>query len=89
MLDYSDKKSLNVLDKNVYLSKGGIKNIAGTTSIIGTVTEKDIAIDTGASAWVIYATADNTSDYLKLEVKGETGETISWTANIELTEINY
>ena len=76
-------------DSMIKQVEGGIKNIAGTTSIIGTITEKDIAIDSGATDWNIYVTADDTSDYLKLEVKGGTGESISWTANIELTEINY
>ena len=76
-------------DSMIKQVEGGIKNIGGTTSIIGSVTKKSIAIDSGASTWSVFISADNVSDYLKIEVKGETGETISWTGNIELTEINY
>lgn len=66
--------------------KGAIKNIGGTTSIVGTVTEETIAEDSGATNWSAAVTADDTNDALTIDVTGEASKTIEWVAKVELTE---
>ena len=49
----------------------------------------DIAGNTNTAAWDVTVTADNASDSLQIEVKGETNKTISWHAIIEINEVCY
>ncbi len=56
---------------------GAVKNISGTTSLIGTakITEDS---DTGAASWTVGLEADDTADAWELTVTGQTAKTIEW-----------
>lgn len=66
---------------------GAIKRVGSTTSLIGTVTERDKVNDAGASTWSVAVTADDTYESLKIEVTGEASKTIHWCAVVHLTEV--
>ena len=57
-----------------------IKNIGGTTTIVGTPTLLSSDADAGAATWTVALTADNTLDALNITVTGEASKTIQWTA---------
>jgi hypothetical protein len=59
---------------------GSIKNTAGTTALVGSVTTLAATADAGASGWAFTLTADNTNDSVKIEVTGASATTINWTA---------
>jgi hypothetical protein len=60
-----------------YLRQVTIKNVAGTTSLVGSV----ITLGTDEAAGTSIAiTANDTNDALKIEVTGITAETWRWTA---------
>lgn len=65
---------------------GGIKNISGTTSLIGTnVVTTDG--DAGSAAWTLSVTADDTNDRLNIAATGDSSTTIRWTATVFLSEV--
>lgn len=66
---------------------GAIKRVGSTTSLIGSVTERDKVNDAGASTWAVAVTADDTNEALKIEVTGEAAKTINWCAVVHLTEV--
>lgn len=60
-----------------------LKNIAGTTSIVGTPsTAQSPDSDAGAAAWAVAVAANNTLDTLEITVTGEASKTIQWTAYV-------
>lgn len=65
--------------------KGVIKNIAGTTTLVG-VTKTDLGED--VAAWDANAVADDTNDALVINVKGDAASTVSWTASVTTSELN-
>jgi hypothetical protein len=65
---------------------GLIQNVAGTTSLIGTNILETIAEDSGSN-WSADLTADDTDDYLKIEVTGEASKTIDWTVFLDISEV--
>jgi len=69
-----------------YLRQVTIKNVAGTTSLVGSV----ITLGTDEAAGTsVSITADDTNDALKIEVTGITSETWRWVATIEGAEVAY
>jgi hypothetical protein len=69
-----------------YLRQFTIKNVAGTTSLVGSV----ITLGTDEAAGTsISITADDTNDALKIEVTGIASETWRWTAVAEGVEQAY
>lgn len=70
----------------VYLRQFSIKNVAGTTSLVGTV--NTVGSDTAAGT-SISITANDTNDALKIEVTGVTSETWRWVATIDGVEVAY
>jgi hypothetical protein len=70
----------------VYLRQVAIRNVAGTTSLVGSV--NTIGSDTAAGT-SISITADDTNDALKIEVTGITSETWRWVARVEGVEVAY
>jgi hypothetical protein len=69
-----------------YLRQVTIKNVSGTTSLVGSV----ITLGTDEAAGTsISITADDTNDALKIEVTGITSETWRWVATIEGAEVAY
>lgn len=70
----------------VYQRQVAIKNVGGTTSLVGTV--NTIGSDTAAST-SLSITADDTNDSLKIEVTGIAAETWRWVAGVSGVEIAY
>jgi hypothetical protein len=71
-----------------YIRKVAIKNVGGTTSLIGTVSTIGTDVEDNA-AYDVTITADDTNDALDIKVTGVVGETIRWTAHIQGVEIKY
>jgi hypothetical protein len=72
-------------DSCAYKLVGAIKNIAGTTSILGTVGRSLLGEDDAVFDATI--TADDTNDSLKLEVVSSTVNETEWAATLEYTEV--
>lgn len=77
-----------------------IKNIAGTTALVGSplymdntgtisVTPALRASDAAASTWALDLTADDPGDALLIEVTGQVNKTIYWHAVVYMDEIKY
>jgi len=62
---------------------GLIKNVSGTTAIVGTNTtvRKE---DAGATTWTLEVVANNTDDTLEVRVTGEAAHTIEWTGRVTM-----
>jgi hypothetical protein len=69
-----------------YIRQFSIKNVAATTSLVGTV--NTIGTDEAAST-SISITADDTNDALKVEVTGIAAETWRWVASVDVVEVAY
>jgi hypothetical protein len=69
-----------------YIRQFSIKNVAATTSLVGTV--NTIGTDEAAST-SISITADDTNDALKVEVTGIASETWRWVASVDVVEVAY
>jgi hypothetical protein len=65
----------------------GIKNVGGTTALVGSVVTVASASDAGAAAWVVAVTADNTNDSILITVTGAAATTINWVASGHLTKV--
>lgn len=70
----------------VYQRQVAIKNVSGTTSLVGSV--NTIGSDTAAST-SFSITADDTNDALKIEVTGIAAETWRWVASVSGAELAY
>ena len=71
-----------------YIRKVAIKNVGGTTSLIGAVSTIGPDVEDNVSYDVLIQ-ADNTNDALQVQVTGVVGETLRWTIHIEGVEIAY
>ena len=71
-----------------YIRKVAIKNVGGTTSLIGSVSTIGIDVEDNTS-YDVAITADNTNDALDIKVTGGVSETLRWTIHIEGVEITY
>lgn len=71
-----------------YVRRVVIKNVGGTTSLVGTVETIGTDIEDNAATDVAI-TADNTNDALQINVTGITTETWRWVAVVEGLEIAY
>ncbi|HEY0549975.1 MAG TPA: hypothetical protein VGF13_10265 [Verrucomicrobiae bacterium] len=69
-----------------YLFSGVIKNVGGTTAIVGAVTKTVLAEDVGA--WDANALEDNTNDALVVRVNGDNSN-IRWVATVRPAEVQY
>lgn len=71
-----------------YTRKFSIKNVGGTTSLIGSVSTigTDHEDDAG---YDVAITADNTNDCIAIDVTGKSGETLRWVAHIQGVELEY
>lgn len=70
-----------------YTRKGCIKNVGGTTTLVGSI--ETIGTDIEDSATAVAITADDTNDALDIQVTGIAAETWRWVAVIEGVEIAY
>jgi len=71
-----------------YKRKIAIKNVGGSTSLVGSVEVMGTDIEDNASTDVTI-TADNTNDALQIDVTGITSETWRWVAVVEGLEVAY
>lgn len=55
-----------------------IKNVAGTTSIVGNPLVTDTYYDSATSTWTFDVSADDSSDSLDITMTGEAAKTIHW-----------
>jgi hypothetical protein len=69
-----------------YIRQFSIKNVAATTSLVGTVDTVGTDI---ANSTTISITADDTNDALKVEVTGIASETWRWVAAVDVVEVAY
>jgi hypothetical protein len=69
-----------------YMRQVTIKNVAATTSLVGTVNTIGTDETAGTS---IAITADDTNDALQIAVTGITSETWRWVAMVEGVEMAY
>jgi len=76
-----------LVDAATYIVVGGIKRVTtnGSTAIVDTTTLTILTKEDDA-AWDIQITADTTNGSLKIEVKGNTGDTVTWIVYVELFE---
>jgi hypothetical protein len=70
-----------------YEIKGAIKNVSGTTNLIGTAVVTTIAED--VASWDVRVSAEDTSDKLVIEVLGADATDIRWVASVSTTEVSY
>ena len=66
---------------------GALKNLAGTTALVGTVDTLVNNADASTVAWLCSVTADDVSDALIISVTGAASTTIHWTAYIKMTTV--
>ena len=71
-----------------YKRKVAIKNVGGTTSLVGTVETMGTDIEDNAST-DIAITADDTNDALQINVTGIAAETWRWVADVSGVELAY
>lgn len=71
-----------------YIRKVMIKNVGGTTALVGTVSTVGTDVEDNA-AWDVTITADNTNDALDIKVTGAASTTIRWVAVVQGLEIAY
>lgn len=71
-----------------YVRKGAIKNVAGSTSLVGTIETIGTDIEDNA-ATDVSITANDTSDCLDITVTGITAETWRWCAFLQGVEFPY
>jgi hypothetical protein len=69
-----------------YIRQFSIKNVAATTTLVGTV--NTIGIDQ-ASLTSISITANDASDFLSVQVTGILSETWRWVASVDVVEVAY
>jgi hypothetical protein len=72
----------------VYVRRVAIKNVGGTTSLVGSVETIGTDIEDNPST-DIAITADNTNDALQINVTGIASETWRWVAVVEGVEVAY
>lgn len=74
-------------DSACFRINGGIKNVGGTVSIVGSLpTTISLGTDTNAAAWTAVAAADNTNKCLLINVTGAATTSIAWVANVHFSE---
>ncbi len=71
-----------------FVRKGTIKNVSGTTSIVGSIEPIGTDQEDNASTDVAI-TADDANDALQIQVTGISGETWRWSATVEGIEQAY
>lgn len=86
-------------DAAVFVFKGTIKNIGGTTALMGSILYQDstgswgttpvaFASEAATSTWTVLVSANNTTDTLDIQVTGQANKNIWWTCSLKLNETN-
>ena len=69
-------------DSAWFFSRFGVKNVGGTVSLLGGVSQ-DTGADAGASTWTV--TVDVTGATVRIRVTGEAAHTINWETTTEVS----
>jgi len=77
----------NATEAAHYIRKFAIQNLGGTTTLIGTVTTIGTDYESDAG-YDVAITADDASDYLKIEVTGDSSKTLRWLAIVRGCEMD-
>ena len=86
-IDICAIEETNATEAAHFIRKFAIQNLGGTTTLIGSVT--DVGTDYESDAgYAVSITADDASDYLKIEVTGDSAKTLRWVAVVRGTEID-
>ena len=64
-----------------------LKNISGTTSVVGSPTVTAVYSDTGAESWAVAISADTGNNALAVVATGADSTTIYWTAEVHSQEL--
>lgn len=89
---YHFRVQINAIDKTNFNVKtwtleGAIRrNASNGTAIIGTVTKVVTSADAATTNWDVQATADDTNEALKIEVKHDSANQVRYSLNIWATE---
>lgn len=70
-----------------YSIRGLLKNTAGTTTLVGSLTKTVLAED--VNSWDATAVADDANDALEVKVTGAAVTNIRWAATIRTVEVIY
>lgn len=70
-----------------YQLRGVIKNVGGTTSLVGAVTKNVLGEDD--SSWDVTARADNPASALVVEATGAAFTTIRWVATVRIVKVQF
>lgn len=70
-----------------FLGDGLIKNITGTTSLVGVLTMTSTYGDTALAGATMTVTADNVNDSLKIQVTGIAATTINWFVRLDYEQV--
>lgn len=74
----------NVGDSGVWIIHGVVKNVSGTTTLVGQSTDYSYTEDVG---WAVTLVGNNTNDALEVQVTGVISENINWTARIDFVKV--
>lgn len=64
-----------------------LKNLGGTTTLVGSVQTIGTDIDEGASGYALTLQASDANNSLQIMVTGESSETVRWWANLEINDV--
>jgi uncharacterized delta-60 repeat protein len=71
----------------MFTRQGIIKNVAGTTTLVGSVST--VGFDNNPAGWVLTISADDVNDMLKISVNAPAGGVIHWVASVDLLEVIF
>ena len=75
-------------DVGYHVIRGVIKNLAGTTTLVGTIDDTTVAEDTNAT-WTWDITPDDTDDFIKITATAQNGQVVRFTAHVILNQIGF
>lgn len=74
----------NADSAGLFWFRGLIKNISGTTTLIGEINDKDSEV----AGWSVSVSADDTNDALDFTVTGDAGTVVRWVAYVTTAEVS-
>lgn len=74
----------NVGDSGVWIIHGVVKNVGGTTTLVGQSTDYSYSQDAG---WAVTLVGNNTNDSLEVQITGVVSENINWSARVDFVKV--
>jgi hypothetical protein len=72
-----------------YQARGVVKNLAGTTSLVGALTSPLTVLGEDDTSWDVQVVADDTHDALLIQVKATSSDTVRWVATVRAVEVAW